>query len=130
MPGDDIIGFITRGRGVSVHRRDCPNISPQSLSEEDMNRLIGVSWETSKPAGEFLSDLQVEADDRTGLLAEITVAITETKAPIRAFNARTAKGNVAIVNVTVEITSTNQLEAIMKKIRNLKGVYDVTRCTQ
>lgn len=130
VPGDDIIGFITRGRGVSVHRRDCPNISPQSLSEEDMNRLIGVSWETSKPTGEFLSELQVEADDRTGLLAEITVAITETKAPIRAFNARTAKGNVAIVNITVEITSTSQLEAIMKKIRNLKGVYDVTRCTQ
>lgn len=77
-----------------------------------------------------MSELQVEADDRTGLLAEITVAITETKAPIRAFNARTAKGNVAIVNITVEITSTSQLEAIMKKIRNLKGVYDVTRCTQ
>lgn len=130
VPGDDIIGFITRGRGVSVHRRDCPNISPQSLTEEDLNRFIGVSWETSKPAGEYLSELQIEADDRTGFLAELTVAITETRAPIRSFNARTVKGNVAIVNVTVEITSTSQLEMIMKKIRGLKGVYEVTRCTQ
>ena len=130
VPGDDIIGFITRGRGVSVHRRDCPNISPQALTEEDLDRFIGVSWETGKTAGEFLSELQIEADDRTGLLAEITVAITEVKVPIRSFNARMVKGNVAIVTVTVEITSTSQLETIIKKIRTLKGVYDVTRCTQ
>lgn len=130
VPGDDIIGFITRGRGVSVHRRDCPNISPQSLTEEDLNRFIPVSWETNKPVGEFLSEIQIEADDRTGLLAEITVAITETKVPMRSLNARTVKGNVAIITVTLEINSTNQLEMIIRKLRNMKGVYDVTRCTQ
>lgn len=130
VPGDDIIGFITRGRGVSVHRRDCPNISPQALETDDLNRFIPVSWETSKPVGEFLSEIQIEADDRTGLLAEVTVAITETKVPMRSFNARTVKGNVAIITVTLEITSTHQLEAVIRKLRGMKGVYDVTRCTQ
>lgn len=130
VPGDDIIGFITRGRGVSVHRRDCPNISPQALQEEDLNRFIGVSWETNKPVGEFLSEIQIEADDRTGILADITMAISDAKVPMRSFNARTVKGNVAVITVTLEIKSTNQLEMIAKKLRNIKDVYDVTRCTQ
>ena len=129
VPGDDIIGFITRGRGVSVHRRDCPNMSGSALTEDDLNRFIEVSWEQAKNAS-YLSELQIEADDRTGLLAEITMAVTDSKIPFKAFNARTAKGNVAIVNITVEINSTAQLEFIIKKIRNLKGVYSVTRCTQ
>ena len=130
VPGDDIIGFITRGRGVSVHRRDCPNISASSLKEEDLNRFIGVSWETNKPTGEYLSEIQVEADDRTGLLAEITVALSEAKVPIKSFNARTVKGNVAIVTIALEINNTSQLEAVIRKIHTLKGVYEVTRCTQ
>ncbi len=130
VPGDDIIGFITRGRGVSVHRRDCPNISPKALTEEDLNRFIGVSWETNKPVGEFLSEIQIEADDRTGILADITMAISDAKVPMRSFNARTAKGNVAIITVTLEIKSTSQLEMIAKKLRGIKNVYDVTRCTQ
>ncbi len=129
VPGDDIIGFITRGRGVSVHRRDCPNMSGAVLSPEDLNRFIDVSWERSKSAS-YLSDLQIEADDRTGLLAEITMAVTESKIPIRAMGARMAKGNLAIMNMTVEISSTTQLEYIIKKINNLKGVYNVTRSTQ
>ncbi|MBE7026185.1 MAG: bifunctional (p)ppGpp synthetase/guanosine-3',5'-bis(diphosphate) 3'-pyrophosphohydrolase [Ruminococcaceae bacterium] len=130
VPGDDIIGFITRGRGVSVHRRDCPNIAPTSLTEEDLDRFIGVSWSTDKLSGEYLSEIQVEADDRTGLLAEITAAITETKIPMRSLNARTTKSNVAIITFTVEISDTTQLETIIRKIRGLPGVYEVMRCTQ
>ncbi len=130
VPGDDIIGFITRGRGVSVHRRDCPNISPQSLNEEDLDRFIGVSWETTKTVGEYLGEIQIEADDRTGLLADVTMLITEAKVPIRSFNARTVKGNVAIVTITLEITNTSQLELVIRKLRGLKGVYEVVRCTQ
>ena len=130
VPGDDIIGFITRGRGVSVHRRDCPNISPTSLTEEDLGRFIGVSWSTDKLEREYLSEIQVEADDRTGLLAEITAAITETKIPMRSLNARTTKSNVAIITIAVEISDTTQLETIIRKIRGLQGVYEVMRCTQ
>lgn len=131
VPGDDIIGFITRGRGISVHRRDCPNMSGKALSEEDLKRIIEVSWEEQQTKGAaYLSELQIEADDRTGLLVEITTAIAESKIPVRALGARTAKGNLAIINITIEITSTAQLEYIIKKIGNLKGIYNVSRCIQ
>ncbi len=130
VPGDDIIGFITRGRGVSVHRRDCPNMSAEALPAEDLNRFIDVYWEEKTISSAYLIELSVEADDRANLLLEITSAISDTKAPIKAFNARTAKGNTAIVTVSLEITSTPQLELVVKKIRTLKGIYSVARSTQ
>ena len=129
VPGDDIIGFITRGRGISVHRRDCPNMSAEALSEEDRNRFITVSWADAKDTA-YLSELMVEADDRNGILAEVTACVSESKIPIRSFNARTVKGNVAIITITVEITGADQLETLIRKIRSLRGVYEVTRCTQ
>ncbi|MBQ4161111.1 MAG: bifunctional (p)ppGpp synthetase/guanosine-3',5'-bis(diphosphate) 3'-pyrophosphohydrolase [Clostridia bacterium] len=129
VPGDDIIGFITKGRGVSVHRRDCPNMSMTALSEEDLGRLINVSWEETKNAS-YLVDLQIEADDRTGLLAEITSNMMDLKIPMRSFNARTTKGNVAIVTLTAEINNTAQLDIITKKMRSIPGVYEITRNTQ
>jgi len=129
VPGDDIIGFITKGRGVSVHRRDCPNMSMTALSEEDLGRLINVSWEETKNAS-YLVDVQIEADDRTGLLAEITSNMMDLKIPMRSFNARTAKGNIAIITLTAEISNTGQLDIISKRMRSIRGVYEVTRNTQ
>lgn len=129
VPGDDIIGFITKGRGVSVHRRDCPNMSMTALSEEDLGRLINVSWEESKNAS-YLVDLQIEADDRTGLLAEITSNMMDLKIPMRSFNARTTKGNIAIITLTAEISNTGQLDIIAKRMRSISGVYEITRSTQ
>jgi len=129
VPGDDIIGFITKGRGVSVHRRDCPNMSMTALSEEDLGRLINVSWEETKNAS-YLVDVQIEADDRTGLLAEITSNMMDLKIPMRSFNARTAKGNIAIITLTAEISNTGQLDIISKRMRSRRGVYEVTRNTQ
>lgn len=130
VPGDDIIGFITRGRGVSVHRRDCPNMSAEALPEEDLKRFINVSWENKISASSYLIELAIEADDRSNLLLEITTALAEIKAPIKSFNARTSKNNTAVIMVALEISSTAQLEMIVKKIRSLKGIYSVTRSTQ
>ncbi len=130
VPGDDIIGFITRGRGVSVHRRDCSNMSLNALSEDDLNRFIEVSWENEIKSSAYLIELAIEADDRANLLLEITSALSEIKAPIKSLNARTSKNNAAIIMVGLEITSTAQLELIVKKIRTLKGIYSVTRSTQ
>ncbi len=129
VPGDDIIGFITKGRGVSVHRRDCPNMSMTALHEEDLGRLINVSWEDTKNAS-YLVDLQIEADDRTGLLAEITSNMMDLKIPMRSFNARTTKGNLAIITLTAEISNTGQLDIITKRMRSISGVYEITRSTQ
>ncbi len=130
VPGDDIIGFITRGRGVSVHRRDCPNMSPSALPPEDLNRFIEVSWENKISSSSYLIELTIEADDHPNLLLELTTSLSEIKAPIKSFNARTAKNNTAIVTLTTEISSSAQFEMIVKKIRSLKGVYSVTRTVQ
>lgn len=130
LPGDDIIGFITRGRGVSVHRRDCPNMSANALPPEDLNRFIEVSWANKISESSYLIELTIESDDHSNLLLEITSALAEIKSPIKSFNARTAKNNTAIVTVTTEISSSSQLEMIVKKIRQIKGVYSVTRSVQ
>lgn len=130
VPGDDIIGFITRGRGVSVHRRDCPNMGAEALTDEDMKRLIQVSWDTVSKPTTYLIDLLVEADDRVGLIFEISSTLSETKLPIRAFNARSTKNNIAVINFTIEIGNTAQLDLIAKKLLNIKGIFNVTRCTQ
>ena len=129
IPGDDIIGFITRGRGVSVHRRDCPNMSGTALAEEDLNRFIDVSWEYSKNVA-YLSELQIDADTHNSLLTEIVMALSETKLPIKGFNSRVVKSGVTVINVSLEITSTKQLDHVIRKLESIKGVYSVTRNSQ
>jgi GTP pyrophosphokinase len=126
VPGDDIIGYITRGRGVSVHRKDCINIANNIDGD---NRLIEVSWYTSNNV-EYKADITVMAQDRTALLMEITNVIGEAKIPLKAMNARTTKDQIAIMNLTLEITNTEQLEKIVKKIRRVNGVFEVTRNRQ
>ena len=130
VPGDDIIGFITRGRGVSVHRRDCPNMSMDALSQEDLGRLINVSWDRDVKTSSYLIELLIEAEDHMGLVAEITAVIADTKLPIKSFNARSSKGNTATINLALEISGTTQLDIAVKKLLAVKGVYNVTRCTQ
>lgn len=126
VPGDDIIGYITRGRGVSVHRKDCINIANNIDGD---NRLIEVSWYTSNNVA-YKADITVMAQDRNALLMEITNVIGEAKIPLKAMNARTTKDQIAIMNLTLEITNTEQLEKIVKKIRRVNGVFEVTRNRQ
>jgi len=123
VPGDPIIGYITRGRGVSVHRKDCPNV--QSSSEVE-NRFIGVSWYTAENAS-YNADITVEANDRTALLMDITNTIAEEKIPLKAINARTTKYNTAVMNITLEINNTEQLDKIIRKLRKVDSVFNVTR---
>ena len=125
VPGDDIIGYITRGRGVSVHRRDCTNVD----TIDGDNRLIDVSWYTGTNVS-YKADITVLANDRTALLMEITNVIGESKIPLKAINARTTKEQEAIMSLTLEITDTEQLEKIIKKVKKVEGVFDVTRSKQ
>lgn len=126
VPGDSIIGYITRGRGVSVHRSDCINVL--NNVEED-SRLIEVSWYTAGNAS-YKADITVMANDRTALLMEITNVIGEAKIPLKGINARTTKDQLAIINLTLEITDTEQLERIIKKIKKVDSVFEVTRSKQ
>jgi GTP pyrophosphokinase len=125
VPGDAIIGYITRGRGVSVHRKDCLNVKDIDNMDGD-NRLIEVSWYTSENVA-YKTDITVMANDRTALLMEITNVIGESKIPLKAINARTTKEQIAIMNLTLEITDTEQLEKIIKKLKKVEGVFEVQR---
>ncbi|NLY43168.1 MAG: bifunctional (p)ppGpp synthetase/guanosine-3',5'-bis(diphosphate) 3'-pyrophosphohydrolase [Clostridiaceae bacterium] len=126
VPGDEIIGYITRGRGVSVHRKDCSNVK---LTGEESSRLIEVSWEKSQSVS-YLSDVQVLANDRGGLLVEVTNCIADSKIPLKGINARTSKDKIAVINLTLEIQGTEQLDKIIKKLRKLDGVFEVNRSRQ
>ncbi|NLK85935.1 MAG: bifunctional (p)ppGpp synthetase/guanosine-3',5'-bis(diphosphate) 3'-pyrophosphohydrolase [Clostridiaceae bacterium] len=123
VPGDDIIGYITRGRGVSVHRSDCINVANSAGEEE---RLIEVKWYTASNVA-YKADITVMANDRTQLLMEVTNTIGEAKIPLKAMNARTTRDQIALISLTLEITDTEQLDKIIKKLRKVDGVFEVTR---
>lgn len=123
VPGDEIVGYITRGRGVSVHRTDCPNVT--NTIDGD-TRLIEVSWHTAKNVS-YNANITIMANDRTALLMDITNVIADSKIPLKAINARTTKDQVAIMSLTLEITNTEQLENIIKRIRRVQSVFEVTR---
>lgn len=124
VPGDEIQGYITKGRGVSVHRSDCSNL--KSLINYDGGKVVEVSWGSSKGAA-YVAEIQVKAEDRIGILTDIMIIITESKLPLNALNAKSSKGNVAMINIKVKIDSIEQLKELMRKIRRLKGVMDVYR---
>ncbi len=122
VPGDEIIGYITRGRGVSVHRSDCPNVKNLDINE----RFIDVKWDTDKKTS-YQAEIQIKATDRSGLLTEITQLLTDMKLTVTSLNARTNKEKTALINMTLEIKDIEQLKELMKKIKRLEGVIDVYR---
>lgn len=125
VPGDDIIGFITRGRGVSVHRKDCVNVNPDLLGEDSKSRLIECEWDTD--GGEvFECNLLVKASDRQGLLADITACLSELKLTIASLNA-VNRNNVASLAITVNINEKSQISSIVRKLHTIPGVFDVIR---
>ena len=126
VPGDEIIGYITRGRGVSVHRKDCTNVINEMEGDD---RLIEVGWYSEINVA-YKADITVMANDRTALLMEITNVIGESKIPLKAINARTTKEQVAVMNLTLEITNTEQLEKIIKRLKKVDGVFEVSRNKQ
>ena len=126
VPGDKIIGYITRGRGVSVHRSDCTNVVNNNGEDE---RMIEVKWFTAANVA-YKADITVMANDRTALLMEITNAIGEAKIPLKAINARTTRDQIAVINLTLEINDTEQLDKIIKKLRKVDSVFEVNRNKQ
>ena len=126
VPGDKIIGYITRGRGVSIHRQDCINIAAMHQDENERARLIDVSWENTKDTA-YLSRLKIVCSDRDGLVLEVANLVSETKVSLKSINARSTKDSIAIVEITVEVSNTDQLNLLIKKIKKLKDIIEVTR---
>ncbi len=131
LPGDEIVGFVTRGRGVSIHRTDCVNII--NLDEDERHRLIEAEWSTPdeiKEVKKFKAELRIICRQETegmGLFIDISKVFTEESIPVKAFNSRQNKEHESVFDFTIEIVSKNQLELIVKKLLNIKDVYDVIR---
>ena len=126
VAGDDIVGFITKGRGVSVHRSDCPNMNKDALPPEDLDRFIDVSWDTERSTS-YQTNLQICSHNRDGVLLEITNILVNLKIPFKSVNAYVTKQDEAIINLGVEIRNTADLSLLVKKIKQIAGVTSVTR---
>ena len=123
VPGDSIVGYITRGRGVSVHRTDCPNIVAMSELE---NRVIDVRW-AEKSKSSYIVDISIKAVDNSNLLLQIAKLIAESKLPMKAINARTTRDHYELIDLTVEITDRSELDKLAKKINGMENVVEVSR---
>lgn len=130
VPGDKIVGYVTRGRGVAIHRADCLNMLHATNDERERNRLISVHWAGDTPPVSFKSMLTITATDRPNLLIDIMTVISEIKVPVTNVNARTGKNDLAIIEVTTEISNTDQIDGIINKLKQLKGVITVIRSRQ
>ncbi len=126
IAGDEIVGFITKGRGVSVHRSDCPNMRKDHMSEEDLGRFIDVSWDAERSTS-YTATLQIESKNRDGVLLEITNILANLKIPFKSVNAFVNKQDIAVINIGVEIRNTTDLALLVKKIKQLQGVINITR---
>ncbi|WP_270658872.1 RelA/SpoT family protein [Paraclostridium bifermentans] len=124
IPGDEIIGYITKGRGVAVHRKDCPNSNLDN--DYFKNRLVEVSWENSNNA-KFEAEIQIQAEDRRGIINDITHIVAIEKVSLNGINARKGKLNIVSVNLLVEVDSIETLTLLMKKVRAIPGVEDIYR---
>lgn len=123
VPGDDIIGFITRGRGVSVHRKDCVNIE-DLITQED--RMIDVYWYNDNQSS-YNVDIEILANDRNGLLADIIKQIASVKTRLIAVNSKVNKEKIVVTEVTVEVENLEDLNNILKALRKIDNVYEVNR---
>lgn len=123
LPGDEIVGYITKGRGVSVHRKDCINVK-DLISEE--NRMIDVEWYEEEKAS-YQAEVEVFSNDRTGLLVDILKELGTTKANILGVNTKTTKERIAIINITLELENLTELNKVLRAIRKVDSVYEVKR---
>ena len=124
VPGDDIVGYITRGRGVSVHRKDCSNV----VNAIDPERFIDVYWGSHEQTA-YPAEVQIKSVDKQGLLAEITNKMAETDISLLSLNARTNKDKIVIINMTLEIKDKEELQKFLREMRRLEGVIDAYRVT-
>lgn len=129
VPGDEIVGFVTRGRGISVHRTDCINI--MNLPEIERARIIDAEWQPPEnvEAEKYMAEIQIFANNRNGLLADISRALTEKNINILSMNSRTNKHGQATLQTTFEVGSREELNRVIDKIRGIESVLDIERTT-
>ncbi len=126
VPGDDIVGFITRGYGVSVHRSDCPNAAPERRKPEEAGRWIRVTW-ADNISETYHTTLQLVAKDRIGMLTDVSTILSTTKTRVCSLNARSTPDGYGVMDLEVEVAGHEQLKAVVKKLESVPGIMRVTR---
>ncbi|TMV52877.1 bifunctional (p)ppGpp synthetase/guanosine-3',5'-bis(diphosphate) 3'-pyrophosphohydrolase [Paenibacillus mesophilus] len=127
VPGDPIIGYITRGRGVSIHRENCTNIP--TGDEDDQNRMIDVEWESAVEAN-YHVEIEITGHDRRAFLNEVLQAVSESKTVISAVSGRSDKNKMAIIHMTILIKNIDHLQSVVEKIKRVRDIYSVQRIMQ
>ena len=128
VPGDPVVGFITGGFGVSVHRADCPNAAPEKRKPEEAGRWIKVSWATGELAT-YRTSLEIAAKDRDGLTLDVAMALSTMKAKTTSLSARSMPDGYATVSIVLEVKNHTELTAVINKLGQIQGVYQVKRAT-
>lgn len=126
VPGDEIVGFVTRGRGISVHRTDCINII--NMSEMDRTRLLDAEWQNPEgEAGLYMAEIKIYGNNRTGLLVDITKIFTERQIDINALHSSTSKQGIATITLSFGTKGQEELNSLVEKIRQIDSVIDIER---
>lgn len=128
VPGDEIIGFITKGRGISIHRQDCPNIQQQLKSESE--RFIEVEWEADDETSSYPVDIEITGYNRKGFLNEVLQTVSEAKTNISAISGRSDKNKVTTILMTINIHNLDHLQKVVDKVKTIKDIYSVRRIMQ
>jgi len=126
VPGDEVVGFTTRGYGVSVHRADCPNAAPERRTKETEGRWLKVSWAENLQEG-YSTMLQVTAKDRMGLLVDISTVLSSTKTRVSSLNARSTPDGFGLIEIGLEVSDHQQLQTVIRRLEQISGVMRVTR---
>ena len=129
IPGDDIIGFVTRGYGVSIHRRDCVNVRNSGAKDEE-NRWINVWWDEEvldHKMNRFSTGLQISTRNRIGVLSDVAMLLAQSHVNVHELSARDLNDGFGVINAMIDVSGISQLDNIINRIRNTKGVLDVTR---
>ena len=126
VPGDEVVGFITRGQGVSVHRCDCPNAAPERRTKEDEGRWLKVSWAESTP-DMYTTTVQVTAKDRMGLIVDVSTVLSSTKTLVSSLNARSTADGFGLIEIEIQVSDANQIQTVIRRLEQISGVMRVSR---
>ncbi|MFR4819484.1 MAG: TGS domain-containing protein, partial [Blautia stercoris] len=130
LPGDEIVAYVTRGRGVTIHRTDCVNVL--NMSAEERQRLMEAEWESTTGGGEneqYTAEITIYAYNRTGLIVDVSKIFTERKIDISSINTRTSKQGIATISLAFDVKSKEELQSLITKIRQIESVKDIERTT-
>ena len=125
MPGDQIVGFITKGRGISVHRCDCSNVT--NLPDSEKSRFIEVEWEDLQVGKSYDADICILGSDRRGVLSDISKVCDDLDVNLIGVNAKTNKDGSMMMTITLSISSTQEMQKVLRNLRNIEGVTHVYR---